>query len=71
MTTEKCLTASRGSSPVSGASSDPFTFDLQVIRVTKGTEDPQREALKESQEPLVYQVRTVTPQVSLDGQALL
>lgn len=39
----------------------PFTFDLQAIRVTKGTEDPQREDLKESLEPPVYQVRTVYP----------
>lgn len=39
----------------------PFTFDLQVIRVIKGIEDPQREDLKESPEPRVYQVRTVYP----------
>lgn len=42
-----------------GFSSDPFAFDLQAIRVTKGTEDPQREDLKESQERPVYQVRTL------------
>lgn len=39
----------------------PFTFDLQAIRVTKGTEDPQREDLQVSPEPRVYQVRTVYP----------
>lgn len=31
---------------------------LQVIRATKGTEDPPREELKESPERPVYQVRT-------------
>lgn len=39
----------------------PFTFDLQAIRVIKGTEDPQREDLKESPESRVYQVRNVYP----------
>lgn len=51
----------RGTPQPEGFCPDSRTFDLQEIRATKGTEDPQREDLKESLERPVYQVRTVHP----------